>query len=247
MRLFEATGLLWDKQKSPILSVSQLTELIKKQLEAKFPDVWVEGEVSNLRMPSSGHLYFTLKDNTSQVRTVVFRSSARFLKFSPRDGQQLLCRAHVAVYEPKGEYQLVVDYMEPKGLGALQQAFEQLKERLALEGLFDEKRKRPLPTLPKKIGIITSPTGAVIRDIIHILARRYANIEILINPVQVQGGVAAAEIVQAMEELNLRDDLDVIILARGGGSLEDLWPFNEEIVARAIYRSRIPVISVVGH
>jgi len=198
-------------------------------------------------MPSSGHLYFTLKDNTSQVRAVVFRSSARFLKFRPRDGQQLLCRAHLAVYEPKGEYQLVIDYMEPKGLGALQQAFEQLKERLAREGLFDEARKRPLPMLPKKIGIITSPTGAVIRDMIHILARRYANIEILINPVQVQGGVAAAEIVQAIDEMNLRDDLAVIILARGGGSLEDLWPFNEEIVARAIYRSRIPVISAVGH
>lgn len=247
MRLFEATGLLWDKQKSPILTVAQLTELIKKQLEANFPDVWVEGEASNLRMPSSGHLYFTLKDNTSQVRAVVFRSSARFLKFRPRDGQHLLCRAHIAVYEPKGEYQLVIDYMEPKGLGALQQAFEQLKERLAREGLFDEARKKSLPMLPRKIGIITSPTGAVIRDMIHILARRYANIEILINPVQVQGGAAAAEIVQAIEELNLRDDLAVIILARGGGSLEDLWPFNEEIVARAIYRSRIPVISAVGH
>lgn len=247
MQLFEATGSLRNRQKTPILTVSQLTELIKEQLEAEFPDVWVEGEVSNLRMPASGHLYFTLKDKSSQIKVVVFRSSARFLKFRPKDGQQLLCRAHVTVYEPKGEYQLVVDYMEPKGLGALQQAFEQLKERLAREGLFDEARKRPLPMRPKKIGIITSPTGAVIRDMLQILDRRYANLEILINPVPVQGRGAAQEIAQAIEELNLRGDLNVIVLARGGGSLEDLWPFNEEIVARAIYHSRIPVISAVGH
>jgi len=247
MRLFEATGRAEDKPKTPILTVSELTGLIKGQLEANFPDVWVEGEMSNLRMPSSGHFYFTLKDRRCQVRAVVFRSSAQFLKFSPRVGQQLLCRAHVAVYEPKGEYQLVIDYMEPKGLGALQQAFEQLKERLAREGFFDPTRKRPLPLLPKKIGIVTSPTGAVIRDMLHILARRYANLEILISPVQVQGGTASAEIARAIGELNLRNDLAVIILARGGGSLEDLWPFNEEVVARAIYRSRIPVISAVGH
>ncbi len=247
MRLSEASGPLWDRQKTLILTVSQLTGLIKERLEAEFPDVWVEGEVSNLRTPVSGHLYFTLKDEASQIKAVVFRSSARFLKFRPKDGQQLLCRAHVTVYEPKGEYQLVVDYMEPKGLGALQQAFEQLKERLAREGLFDEARKRPLPMLPKKIGIITSPTGAVIRDMLQILDRRYANLEILINPVPVQGSGAAQEIAQAIGELNLRGDLDVIILARGGGSLEDLWPFNEEIVARAIYHSKIPVISAVGH
>jgi len=247
MSLFETTGSLRNRQKTPILTVSQLTELIKERFEAEFPDVWVEGEMSNLRIPASGHLYFTLKDKASQIKAVVFRSSARFLKFHPKDGQQLLCRAHVTVYEPKGEYQLVVDYLEPKGLGALQQAFEQLKERLAREGLFDEARKRPLPMLPKKIGIITSPTGAVIQDMLRILARRYANLEILINPVPVQGTGAAKEIAQAIEELNLRSDLDVVILARGGGSLEDLWPFNEEIVARAIYRSRIPVISAVGH
>lgn len=247
MPLFETSGPLRDSQKTPVLTVSQLTDLIKEQLEAEFPDVWVEGEVSNLRIPASGHLYFTLKDKTSQIKAVVFRSSARFLKFRPKDGQQLLCRAHVTVYEPKGEYQLVVDYLEPKGLGALQQAFEQLKERLAREGLFDEARKRPPPMLPKKIGIITSPTGAVIRDMLQILDRRYANLEILINLVPVQGSGAAQEIAWAIEELNLRSDLDVIILARGGGSLEDLWPFNEEIVARAIYHSRIPVISAVGH
>jgi exodeoxyribonuclease VII large subunit len=230
-----------------ILTVSQLTQIIKKRLEAEFPDLWVEGEVSNLRIPASGHLYFTLKDEASQIKTVVFRSSARFLKFRPKDGQKLLCRAHVMVYEPKGEYQLAIDYLEPKGLGALQQAFEQLKERLAREGLFDESRKRPLPVLPKKIGIVTSPTGAVIRDMLQILDRRYANLEILIDPVPVQGTVAAKEIARAIEELNLRGDLDVIILARGGGSIEDLWSFNEEVVARAIYHSRVPLISAVGH
>jgi len=247
MRLFESSGLQRDEQKKRVLTVSQLTQFIKGRLEAEFSDLWIEGEASNLRIPTSGHVYFTLKDEASQIKAVVFRSSARFLKFRPKDGQQLLCRAHVMVYEPKGEYQLIIDYLEPKGLGALQQAFEQLKERLAREGLFEESRKRPLPILPKKIGIITSPTGAVIRDMLQILNRRYANLGILINPVPVQGSGAAKEIARALEELNLRGDLDVIILARGGGSLEDLWPFNEEIVARAIYHSRVPVISAVGH
>ena len=247
MRLFEAAGLLGDAPKKRVLTVSQLTQIIKGRLETEFSDLWIEGEASNLRIPASGHLYFTLRDEESQIKAVVFRSSSRFLKFRPKDGQQLLCRAHVMVYEPKGEYQLVIDYLEPKGLGALQQAFEQLKERLAREGFFEESRKRPLPVLPKKIGIITSPTGAVIRDMLQILNRRYENLEILINPVPVQGSGAAKEIVRAFEELNLRGDLDVIVLARGGGSLEDLWPFNEEIVARAIYHSRVPVISAVGH
>ena len=230
-----------------ILTVTRLTRLIAAQLEAVFDDVWVEGEISNLRLPTSGHLYFTLKDAQAQIRAVFFRSGLRFLRFRPQEGQQVIVRGKVSVYEPRGEYQLVVAYMEPKGIGALQLAFEQLKARLAREGLFDPQRKRPIPKLPRRIGIITSPTGAAIRDILHILDRRFANLEVLICPVPVQGAEAAPAIVQALSLLNARGGLDVVILARGGGSLEDLWAFNEESVARAIAASRIPVISAVGH
>ncbi|MBI3610597.1 MAG: exodeoxyribonuclease VII large subunit [Nitrospirae bacterium] len=233
--------------KAQILSVSAVTQLIKRHLETRFIDVWVEGEVSNLRMPSSGHLYFTLKDADAQLRGVIFRSSGRSLKFIPKEGQQVLCRGRVTVYEPRGEYQLVIDYLEPRGIGSLQAAFEQLKERLQSEGLFDPARKKPLPMLPRRIGLVTSPTGAAIRDILKVLRRRFANLEVLINPVPVQGEGAAAAIASALDELNEIGGLDVIIVGRGGGSLEDLWAFNEEAVARAIARSNIPVISAVGH
>jgi exodeoxyribonuclease VII large subunit len=234
-----------------IFSVTELTLLIKQEVERTFLDIWVEGEISNLRIPSSGHIYLTLKDQQSQLRAVIFRSSGRHLKFQPKDGQQILCRGHLTVYEPRGEYQVVVDYLEPKGIGALQLAFEQLKERLRAEGLFDEQRKRPLPMLPRKIGIITSRTGAVLHDMLRILDRRFPNLSILVHPVAVQGEGAGDEIVRAIEDLNALSPsiggLDVLILARGGGSLEDLWSFNEEKVARAIAGSYIPIISAVGH
>jgi len=230
-----------------ILTVFQLTIEIKSLLERNFDHVWVEGEVSNLRLPSSGHLYFTLKDDSSQIRGVMFRLQNRLLKFEPKDGLQVICYGRISVYEPRGEYQVVVDYMEPKGLGALQLAFEQLKEKLAREGLFDPVHKKPIPHLPQKIGIVSSPTGAAIRDILRIIDRRFANIHILLYPVRVQGQGAAQEIAQAIQALNQMSGLDVIIVGRGGGSLEDLWAFNEEIVARAIFASRIPVISAVGH
>ncbi|MDD5434395.1 MAG: exodeoxyribonuclease VII large subunit [Nitrospira sp.] len=234
-------------QERHILSVSEVTSLIKVTLEDSFYDVWVEGEIFNLRIPSSGHVYFTLKDNSSQIRAVLFRSSSRSVKFIPKDGLNVICRGRVSVYEFRGEYQIIVDYMEPKGVGALLLAFEQLKERLSKEGLFDESRKRPIPLFPKKIGIVTSPTGAAIRDILKVIERRFANVEIVIAPASVQGERAAPEIVEAIADLNNIEDIDVIIAGRGGGGIEDLWPFNEEIVARAIYNSRIPVISAVGH
>jgi exodeoxyribonuclease VII large subunit len=230
-----------------ILSVSALTRLIKQQIESRFSDVWVEGEISNLKIPSSGHLYLTLKDENAQLRAVIFRASGRSVKFVPKEGQQVLCRGRVTVYEPRGEYQIVIDYIEPRGVGALQAAFEQLKERLQKEGLFDPSGKKPLPVFPQRIGIVTSATGAAIRDILKVLGRRRARLDILINPVPVQGEDAAVAIASAIDELNERGGLDLLIVGRGGGSLEDLWAFNEEAVARAIFRSKIPVISAVGH
>ncbi len=231
----------------PIYTVSQLTAEVKSLLERNFEHLWVEGEISNLRLPSSGHLYFTLKDESAQVRGVMFRLQNRLLKFEPADGLQVVCYGRLTVYEPRGEYQIVVEYMEPKGLGALQLAFEQLKEKLSQEGLFDPAHKKSLPHLPQKIGIVTSPTGAAIRDILQIIDRRFANVHILLYPVRVQGAGAAQEIAQAIQELNQWPGIEVLIVGRGGGSLEDLWAFNEEIVARAIYSSRVPVISAVGH
>jgi exodeoxyribonuclease VII large subunit len=232
---------------APILSVSALTRLIKQQLENRFVDVWVEGEASNLRIPGSGHLYFTLKDESAQLRAVLFRSSGRSVKFIPKEGQQVLCHGRMTVYEPRGEYQIVIDSIEPRGIGALQAAFEQLKERLQKEGLFDPSRKKPLPVLPRRIGIVTSPTGAAIRDILKVLSGPRARLEIVIDPVPVQGEGAAAAIASAIDELNDLGRFDLLIVGRGGGSLEDLWAFNEEAVARAIFRSKIPVISAVGH
>ena len=230
-----------------ILTVSQLTAEIKDTLESSFDEVWVEGEISNLRRPPSGHLYFTLKDEKSQIRGVLFKMQSRYLRFELEDGQYVICWGRIGIYEKRGEYQLILDYVEPKGIGSLQLAFEQLKGRLAEEGFFNEERKRPLPMLPRRIGIVTSPTGAVIRDMLHILRRRFENIEVILYPVKVQGSGAADEIAQGIGYLGEQGKVDVIIVGRGGGSLEDLWAFNEETVARAIVSSPIPVISAVGH
>ncbi|TWJ19648.1 exodeoxyribonuclease VII large subunit [Geobacter argillaceus] len=230
-----------------ILTVSQLTALVRGVLEENFQQVWVEGEISNLAQPSSGHCYFTLKDGTAQIRCVMFRGAARMLRFRPQDGMGLIARGRLSVYDQRGDYQLLVEYLEPKGVGALQLAFQQLKERLAREGLFDERHKKPLPLLPQRIGIVTSPTGAAIHDILHVLNRRFANLEILLYPVKVQGEGAGGEIAAAIREFNRHGQVDVLIVGRGGGSLEDLWAFNEEVVARSIHASKIPVISAVGH
>ena len=230
-----------------ILTVSELTQEIKDILEMKFPDIWVEGEISNLRIPPSGHIYFTLKDDFSQIRAVLFKMQARTLRFVLEDGLYVICRGRVSLYEKRGEYQLILEDIEPKGIGALQLAFLQLKDRLEKEGLFDPARKKLIPVVPQTIGIVTSPTGAVIRDMLHIIHRRFENVHILLNPVRVQGEGASLEIAKAIEDFNKWMNVDVIIVGRGGGSLEDLWPFNEEIVARAIYHSKIPIISAVGH
>lgn len=230
-----------------ILTVSQLTTLVRGVLEENFEHVWVEGEISNVAMPVSGHLYFTLKDAGAQIRCVMFRGSVRALRFKPRDGMGLIVRGRVTVYDQRGEYQLVADYLEPRGLGALQLAFVQLKEALAKEGLFADGHKKSLPLLPRRIGVVTSATGAAIHDILQVLNRRFANVEVLLRPVKVQGEGAAAEIAAAIDDFNRYGAIDVMIVGRGGGSLEDLWAFNEEAVARAIYRSKIPVISAVGH
>jgi exodeoxyribonuclease VII large subunit len=229
------------------LTVSELTYRIKDVLEGEFPDLWVRGEISNFKRHSSGHWYFTLKDAHAQLPCVCFRLQNRLIRFRPEDGLEVYARGRLSVYEKQGAYRLLVAYMEPVGIGSLQLAFEQLKARLAAEGLFAPERKRPLPLMPRKIGVITSPTGAVIRDILRILKRRNRGIDVLIFPVRVQGEGAAEEIAEAIRIMNQRDDLDVLIVGRGGGSIEDLWAFNEEIVARAIFQSRIPIISAVGH
>src|SRR5438034_3385848 len=230
-----------------VWSVTELTVRVRDLLEAEFFEVWVEGELSNCRVWNTGHLYFTLKDGSSSIRSVIFRSALRYLKFKPADGLRVVARGRVSVYEPKGEYQLVCEHLEPHGLGALQLAFDQLKKRLQEEGLFDASRKRPLPVLPRKIGIVTSLDGAAIRDIIKVLRRRYANAHLVIRPTRVQGEGAALEIAQALKAIGRVGGVDVVIVGRGGGSIEDLWAFNEEIVARAIVRSPVPVISAVGH
>jgi exodeoxyribonuclease VII large subunit len=230
-----------------VVTVSELTRAIKDTLEGRFAGMWVEGEISNLRVHTSGHVYFTLKDEEAQVRAVLFRGRARRLRFEPADGLHVLAFANLDVYAVRGEYQLVCEVLEPKGVGALQLAFEQLKARLAAEGLFDPARKRPLPVLPRRVGLVTSPTGAAVRDFLRVVTRRFAGLGVLVCPVRVQGDTAAGEIAAAIETLNRLGDLDVIVVARGGGSLEDLWAFNEETVARAIAVSKIPVISAVGH
>ncbi|MEQ1795665.1 MAG: exodeoxyribonuclease VII large subunit [Nitrospira sp.] len=224
-----------------------MTSLVRSTLESSFTEVWLEGEVSNLRAPGSGHLYCTLKDESSQIRAVLFRTTATRVRFALEDGLQVVARGRVTVYEPRGEYQIILDYVEPKGRGALQVAFEQLRTRLAEEGLFDEARKRELPELPRTVGLVTSLSGAVIRDMLTVLHRRCPTLHIIIVPVQVQGEGSAEEIAAAIHLLSEAGWVDVMIVGRGGGSLEDLWSFNEEIVVRAIAASRVPVVSAVGH
>ncbi len=230
-----------------VWTVSELTAKIRDLLTKNFNDLVVQGEISNCREAQSGHIYFTLKDNRSQVRCVFFKQQQRGIKFRPEDGLQMTVRGSISVYEARGEYQIYVESLEPIGLGALQLAFEQLKKRLETEGLFAAERKKPLPLLPSRIGIITSPRGAAVRDVVRILTRRFHNVHLTVYPVRVQGEGAAEEIVKALKYFNQKKLADVLILARGGGSLEDLWAFNEEIVARAIAASEIPVISGVGH
>jgi exodeoxyribonuclease VII large subunit len=230
-----------------VYTVSELTGQLKAALEEAFPAVWVEGEISNLRTPGSGHSYFTLKDEGAQISAVLFRGRGRRVRFDLEDGMQVLTFGGLDVYAARGQYQLVVEMMEPKGLGALQLAFEQLKRRLEAEGLFDEGRKRPLPAFPRVIGVVTSPTGAAIRDILNIIGRRFGDLRVLIAPVRVQGDEAPGEILQALANLQEVAELDVVIVGRGGGSIEDLWAFNDERVARAIVACRVPVISAVGH
>jgi exodeoxyribonuclease VII large subunit len=230
-----------------VFTVTELTVRVRDVLEQEFFEVWVEGELSNCRVWNTGHLYFTLKDGSSQVRAVIFRSALRYLKFKPADGLRVVARGRVSVYEPKGEYQLVCEHLEPHGLGALQLAFDQLKTRLQAEGLFDAARKRPLPALPRKIGIVTSLDGAAIRDIIKVLRRRYANAHLVICPARVQGQDAAPDVARALRQIARVPGVEVVIVGRGGGSIEDLWAFNEEMVARAIARVPVPVVSAVGH
>ncbi|HLZ32485.1 MAG TPA: exodeoxyribonuclease VII large subunit [Nitrospira sp.] len=230
-----------------VLTVSELTSLVRTSIESTFPDLWLEGEISNLRMPGSGHVYCTLKDESSQIRAVLFRSNALRVRFTLQEGMQVIVRGRLTVYEPRGEYQIVLDAVEPKGIGALQLAFEQLKERLAAEGLFDQSRKKPLPAFPRTVGVVTSLTGAAIRDILTVLQRRWPTLHIIIAPVQVQGAGAGRQIADALSLLNEQGAVEVIIVGRGGGSQEDLWCFNEEVVARAIAGSRTPVVSAVGH
>ncbi len=230
-----------------IFTVSELTQSIKGLLENAYPFVWVAGEISNFRIPVSGHFYFTLKDPGAQINAVMFRAQNRSLKFRPEDGMAVVAMGRLNLYEPRGIYQIIIEYLEPEGIGILQLVFEQLKAGLAAEGLFDEKHKRPLPYLPQKIAVVTSPTGAVIRDIMHVINRRFPNVAVEIAPVKVQGEGAAEEIAEALQLLNEMNDADVIVVARGGGSLEDLQAFNSEVVARAIFASHIPVVSAVGH
>ncbi|MGE3519350.1 MAG: exodeoxyribonuclease VII large subunit [Vicinamibacterales bacterium] len=230
-----------------MLSVTQLTTLIRDHLEDEFHSVWIEGELSNSKIWNTGHLYFTLKDDRSQVRGFMFRSAVRSLRFKPVDGLHVIARGRISVYEPKGEYQLTCEHLEPRGLGALQLAFEQLKARLQAEGLFEAARKRPLPALPRKIGVVTSLDGAAIRDILKVLGRRHWNAHVVIRPARVQGDGASLEIARALRALTRVPGVDVIIVGRGGGSIEDLWAFNEEPVARAIADCPVPVISAVGH
>jgi exodeoxyribonuclease VII large subunit len=230
-----------------VFTVGQLTAAIRTALEEAFFEVWVEGELSNCRVWNTGHLYFSLKDDGAQVRGVMFRSAVRSLPFTPKDGQRVLARGRVTVYDPKGEYQIVCEHFEPAGIGARQLAFEQLKARLAAEGLFDTARKRPLPELPRRVGVVTSLDGAAVRDIIQVLRRRYANVHIVIRPTRVQGEGAGLEIARAITAIGKVPHVDVVIVGRGGGSIEDLWAFNDEVVARALAGCPVPTVSAVGH
>jgi len=242
------------KKDTHIYTVSELTKNIKILLESNFPFIAVEGEISNLKIPVSGHAYFTLKDDKASLAAVLFKSNHSLVKFELKDGLKIIAFGRISIYEPKGSYQLYVEKIEPAGLGALNLAFEQLKKKLEKEGLFAKEKKKSIPFLPTTIGVVTSKTGAAIRDILNVLNRRFASVGVILRPVKVQGEGAALEVAQAIEEFNHfnkaclpKDKVDVVIVGRGGGSLEDLWAFNEEIVARAIFRSEIPIISAVGH
>jgi len=230
-----------------IFTVSRLNREIRLLLEGNFPLLWIEGEISNFAIPSSGHWYFSLKDSTAQVRAAMFRPQNRRLTFLPKDGLHVIIRARVSLYEGRGDFQLIVEHMEEAGVGKLQKKFEECKKRLKEAGLFDERHKKSFPTIPKCLGVITSTTGAAIRDILHVLKRRFSAIPVIIYPTLVQGEFAASEIVEAIKIANRRKECDCIILARGGGSIEDLWPFNEERVAYAIYQSQIPIMTGIGH
>ncbi|MEI6846335.1 MAG: exodeoxyribonuclease VII large subunit [Candidatus Firestonebacteria bacterium] len=233
-------------QTAKIYSVSEITRQVKSLIQ-QFEGIWLEGEISNFVPHSSGHMYFSLKDEKSVIRGAFFKNANQHLKFKPADGMMVIVHGNLDLYEKSGQYQIIVDNMEPKGVGALQLRFEQLKAQLSKEGLFDQARKKKLPLLPRKIGIVTSPTGAAIRDMINVLERRFPNIHVVLNPVRVQGDGAAEEIAAAIKEMNEDGSYEVLIIGRGGGSLEDLWAFNEEVVARAIFASKIPVVSAVGH
>ena len=230
-----------------ILTPSTLNSLARELIEATFPLIWVEGELSNVARPASGHVYFSLKDAGAQVRAAMFKPRSSFLRFRPADGIQVLVRCRVSLYEARGDFQLIVEHMEEAGEGALRRQFEQLKAKLAAEGLFDAARKRPLPALPRRIGILTSPTGAAVRDVLNVLARRLPMVEVDVIPVPVQGETAAAQIRAQLEAAGRAARHDVLLLTRGGGSLEDLWAFNDESLARAIAASPIPVVSAIGH
>lgn len=235
------------QQNLPILTVSQVTNAIKMCLESAFPTVWLQGEISNCKLHTSGHLYFSLKDASAQIGAVMYRADAQGLKAPPKDGAQVIIRGELNVYPPSGKYQLIVKELRPVGVGELLQRLEELKQALHKKGYFKQTRKKTLPKLPHRIGVVTSPTGAAIQDILNILTRRFSGFHLILNPVKVQGEGSAKEIAQAIDQFNQYDLVDVMIVGRGGGSIEDLWAFNEEIVADAIYNSRIPVISAVGH
>ena len=245
----EQLGLSFRADAAPrrVWMVRELVSAARTALEHEYSDVWVEGEISNYRPAASGHLYFTIKDGDAQLRVVMFKTQSRLLRFKPLDGMQIVVRGRVTIYEPRGELQICAEYLEPKGAGALQVAFEQLKKKLAEEGLFEAARKKPLPFLPRCIGIITSARGAAIRDILNVLGRRHAGVSVLLSPALVQGEAAPGEVVTALKYFNRTRNVDVIILARGGGSIEDLAAFNDEALARVIFASKIPVISAIGH
>jgi exodeoxyribonuclease VII large subunit len=248
LKFQEKTLVLSRNNQSPkIYTISQLTEEIQVIIEERFDFVWVEGEISNFTAPSSGHYYMVLKDEKAQIRAVMFRLQSRYLKFLPENGMKVIAQGRIGIYAPRGEYQIILDYLEPMGVGALALAFEQLKKKLASQGVFDKDIKKPLPYLPQRVAVITSPTGAAIRDFLNVIRRRFANINITVVPVRVQGNEAASDMVKALQIVNDKLNIDVIVLTRGGGSLEDLWAFNEEELALAIRRSNIPVVSAVGH
>lgn len=245
----EPTELNFEQAKptEKIYTVSQLNRQIRFLLESRFPAVWVEGEISNFKHHTSGHMYLTLKDETAQIQAAFFSQYQRGLKFELKDGLKILAYCRVSIYEARGQYQLYIERVEPQGIGALQLAFQQLKEKLEKEGLFAAERKRPIPKFPKSVGVVTSPTGAAIQDILNVVNRRFYGTHILLYPVKVQGEGAAQEIAAAVEAMNQHGEAEVLIVGRGGGSLEDLWAFNEELVARAVFQSKIPVISAIGH